>query len=128
MAITYVRRLTTTTGITDGTEDTTGTFAGAANTVTEQDITADAGEIWLVTAMAHITTAQSAGDDLYMYITDGTRIHTIDSDINNLEGTVHTQGVCFISSSKSFLRIKHVGDAVGGARTITYWYQAVKLS
>lgn len=127
MAVINVRRATSGV-LTDTTEDTKSTFTGTASQTVEQDITVTAGEVWLITVFATISANGQGGDDLHLYITDGTRIHTIDSETGSgVDASVSTTSAVMVTD-QSYIRIKLVCDATITTRTVTYWYQAVELS
>lgn len=112
--------------MTLSTEDTKSTFVGDAG-ATNQDIQPAAGEVWQVSLFAKVTAGGGAGDDLYLYlITDGADTDLIDSQTNNASAQVFVW--CILISNDCYLRISHDGGGVGGNHTVTYWYQAFKVT
>lgn len=121
-----IREMSAVAGDTIETEDTKSTFAGD-NGNTNQDIQPAAGEVWVMTVMAKVTAGGQAGDDMYIYlITDGADTELLDYNQNSATVAAHVNRV--VISNDCYIRIQHQGDGVGGARTITYWYQGFKVT
>jgi len=113
-------------GVTEGYEDYKGTFSATQNSTVNQDIRPTSGEVWLITIFAKITNNGSAGDDMYMYLYDGSVTHLVDSDIDSSTGQVLLKSAML--SNNAYARIQIQTDGTLTTRTVTYWYQAVKLS
>jgi len=121
--VVYVRRIVT--GISDGKEDVKDTFTAGASSTVNEDIIPPSGEVWLISVFAKITQYGSTSDTLNIYFYDGTTTHLVDTDTGS---TAQVFLKSAMISSNAYVRIQIQTDSVGGTRTITYWYQVVKLS
>jgi len=110
-------------------EDVKDTFNLPENSVINQDIQPAAGEVWQITLFAKITTGAGADSlNLYLITDDGSSEQLDSSTGTNAQVSTTAAGGTVTISNDCYLRIRLQTTTDAGTRTVTYWYQAQKVS